>query len=203
MLAAAVVATVGCKGGKDNKNDKEVTEQNDDDDDDDDDGGCHESQLERESFTFKTEVVADEDGVAEKIIVHMMGTNGSMPYSLTQEISAVPLDTNLWQGFGTVREDDINFDGTPDLMVCRGPFNGYGNFSYYAWVWDWHFRDFVDVEGFEDLFDPVFNKEDSTVTSSFRMDDHEDDTVYKWDSVGSSLKEVSSETIVYDELYDE
>ena len=75
------------------------------------------------------------------------------------------------------------------------------NFTYAAWLWDQEMHDFVSVKGFDELFDPEFNKEAKTISSSFRMDDHEDDAVYKWN--GQELEMVSSETIVYSELYDE
>ena len=204
MLAAAVMLAMGsCKGGKSHKStDKDEVETElggAGEGDQPDNGWDVTDQLERADYKFDTKLVTDDEGTAEKIIVTM--TNTVFGMSTVSEVEAVPLDTNNWTGFGNIREDDINFDGYPDLMVCCGPFNSYGNFTYAAWLWDQEMHDFVSVKGFDELFDPEFNKEAKTISSSFRMDDHEDDAVYKWN--GQELEMVSSETIVYSDLYDE
>lgn len=204
VLTAAVMLALGsCKNGKGHKSndaDEPETELGGAGEGDQPDNGWDVTeQLERADYTFYTKVVADEEGTAQKIIVTMK--NNEFDMSVENEIEAVPLDTNNWTGFGNIREDDINFDGYPDLMVCCGPFNSYGNFTYAAWLWDQDFHDFVPVKGFEELFDPLFNKEDKTISSSFRMDDHEDNAVYKWN--GQELEMVSSDTFVYNENDDE
>lgn len=203
MALFAVLAMSSCNNGKNHKSSDEddpETELTDTDFDDDEDTGQDVSdQPERADYTFSTKVIADEDDTAKKIIVTMM--NSKFDKSFKSEIEPIPLDTTFWHGFGDIREDDINFDGYPDLMVCLGPSNTYGNFSYAAWLWDQDMHDFVSVKGFEELFDPEFNRKDKTISSRFRMDDHEDDEVYKWN--GSELELVSSDTIVYSEIYDE
>ncbi len=204
MLTAAVMLAMGsCKDGKSHKStdkDEPETELGGAGEGDQPDNGWDVTeQLERADYKFDTKLVTDDEGTAEKIIVTM--TNTVFGMSTESEVEAVPLDTNTWTGFGNIREDDINFDGYPDLMVCLGPFNSYGNFTYAAWLWNQDMHDFVPVKGFDELFDPEFNKEDKTISSSFRMDDHEDDAVYKWN--GDELEMVSSETIVYSELNDE
>lgn len=206
MLAATVVLAMGsCKNGQKDRNydadeEEDETEQTSPNSSPEDDEALSNGEvLERSDFTFTTRVVTDDEGVAEKIIVSMK--NSSVGSTLDSEVSAEPLDPTLWGGFGEISEEDINFDGYPDLQVCRGPVNSYGNFTYAAWLWDQETHQFVSVKDFEELFDPVYNKEDQVVTSSFRMDDHEDNAVYRWD--GSELELVSSETIVYKDLYDE
>ena len=203
LFAGIVMAMGSCKDGKShgsNDADNDETELTGTESDDEEDTGRDVTDLlERADYTFYTKVVADEEGTAQKIIVTMK--NNEFDMSLESEVEAVPLDTTFWTGFGNVREDDINFDGYPDLMVCCGPFNSYGNFTYAAWLWDQDLHDFVPVKGFEELFDPEFNQDAKTISSSFRMDDHEDDAVYRWN--GQELEMVSSETIVYSELSDE
>ena len=51
---------------------------------------------------------------------------------------AQPLDTMSWskENIGTIEEEDWNFDGIPDLQVCRGTANGYGNLTYDVWIWN-------------------------------------------------------------------
>jgi hypothetical protein len=198
-LAAGIVLAMGsCKNGKSHQssddNEDEVTAV-DDNEADEDDSQSADSQAERSDFKFKAKVVTDDEGVAEKIIVKIINTASGT--TKEAEVAAVNLNPDQWNGFGEIREDDINFDGYPDLLVCCGPFNAYGNFTYGAWLWDEEQHDFKAVEGFDELFDPVFNEEDKTISSAFRMDDHEDDAVYKWK--GDKLEMVSSETFVYDE----
>lgn len=203
MVLFVVLAMSSCNKVKNHKSsdaDDPETELTDTDCDDDEDTGREVADLpDREDYTFSTKVIADEEGVAQKIIVSMK--NSKFDESFESEIDAVTLDTVFWQGFGGIREDDINFDGYPDLMVCCGPFNSYGNFTYGAWLWNQKLHDFVSVKGFGELFDPEFNKKDKTISSSFRMDDHEDDAVYKWN--GNELELVSRETIIYSELENE
>ena len=202
LVAGIVLAMSSCKNGKSHKSsdDEPETEQTGKDlDDGEDTGRDVTDQLDRADYTFFTKVIADEDNTAQKIIVTMM--NNMFDMSFETEIEAMPLDTMYWNGFGDIREDDINFDGYPDLMVCCGPFNSYGNFTYAAWLWDQDLHDFVPVKGFEELFDPWFNKESKTISSSFRMDDHEENAVYKWN--GQELEMVSSDTLVYNENDDE
>jgi hypothetical protein len=38
------------------------------------------------------------------------------------------------ENIGTIEEEDWNFDGIPDLQVCRGTANGYGNLTYDVWI---------------------------------------------------------------------
>ena len=203
MALFAMLAMSSCNNGKSHKSSDEddpETELTDSDFDDDEDTEQDVADLpDRADYTFSAKVIADEEGTAEKIIVTIK--NSKLDKSIESEIEAVPLDTTFWQGFGGIREDDINFDGYSDLMVCCGPFNSYGNFTYGAWLWDQKLHDFVPVKGFEELCDPEFNKKDKTISSRFRMDDHEDNAVYKWN--GNELELVSSETIVYSEMYDE
>lgn len=200
MLTAGIVLAMGsCKNDKSTKSNDEDDPETEQIDDEEENGQDGTAQPDRADFTFATKVIADDESTAEKIILTIKDTVSDT--CIESEVEPVPLDTTFWTGFGNIREDDINFDGYPDLMVCCGPFNSYGNFTYAAWLWDQEKRDFVPVKGFDELFDPEFNKENKTISSSFRMDDHEDDAVYKWN--GQELEMVSSETIVYSELYDE
>ena len=203
MALFVMLAMSSCNKGKNDKssdNDDHETELADTDFDDEEDSGRDVTdQRDRADYTFSTKVITDEEDVAQTIIVTIK--NSKFDESFENEIEAVTLDTVFWHGCGSIREDDINFDGYPDLMVCCGPFNSYGNFTYGAWLWNQKIHDFEYVKGFDELFDPEFNKKDKTVSSSFRMDDHEDDDVYKWN--GNELELVSSEVIVYSELEDE
>lgn len=201
MAFCTVMAMSNCKNSKGSKSkdkDKDDVELAENEDGDEDETPADDEGVKRSDYKFETQLIADEEGTMENIIVSMILPDGTV---YKEEVEPVPLDTASWTGFGTINEEDINFDGYPDLQVCLGPFNAYGNFTYAAWLWDEEARRFVSVPKFDELFDPSYNSADKTIASSFRMDDHEDNAVYKWD--GFKLKEVSSETIVYSELEDE
>ena len=203
MALCTLLAVGSCNKGKSHKSsdadepDTEMTGAGEGDKPDD--GWDDTDQLERADYTFSTEVIADDEGTAEKIIVTMK--NNQFDMSFKTEVEPVPLDTTIWSGFGNILEDDINFDGYPDLMVCLGPTNSYGNFTFAAWLWSQDMHDFVPVEGFDELYDPEFNEASKTISSCFRMDDHENDAVYRWN--GQALELVSSDTTVYSEMDDE
>lgn len=167
------------------------------DDEEDEDAG--DERVERSDYTFTAKLIADEEGTASNIIVHMDMGNGE---EQVEECEPLPLDTASWTGFAKISEEDANFDGFPDLQVCLGPFNACGNFTYALWLWDDDNHKFVRVEGFDELSDPVYNAAEKEVLSTFRMfDEYEDDCVYSWD--GFKLVKEKCETIVYDEMEEE
>lgn len=146
----------------------------------------------RSDYSFSTEVfyACDDDDPsdcrADHIILSIKDTTGKI---VTREVWAQPLDTALWHGFGDIREDDINFDGYPDLLVCNGPTNGFGNFTYSAWVWDPTASDFIEVPGFDELFDFELDEEDKQVASVWRLDNDMTITTYEWrDGVLTKIK---------------
>ena len=205
MLAAAAVLAFGsCKNDKrsqqDDFDDEDDIEMADEDEDEEDD-----ALPKRSDFKFRTEIVMsepDEDGdeVVENIIIHMKPRHGKE--TIVDINSVQPLDTIFWNGFGDIREDDINFDGYPDLMVCEGPTNSYGNFTYDAWLWNQEKREFEHVEGFDEIFDPVMIPRDKAITGGFHMNnEYEYQEVWKWKN--GKIVEVESEYINYLERNDD
>ena len=86
----------------------------------------------RSDYSFRSDVrTVNEDGDVrwDTIIVYLTDAKGH-----TQELysQALPLDTLYWNkgSIGEILEDDWNFDGIPDLQVCTGPMNGFGNYTY-------------------------------------------------------------------------
>ena len=61
------------------------------------------------------------------------GTVDSVDFSLSY-----PTEPNYFSenGGGTIEEEDINFDGIPDLQICLGTWDGYWNMTYAGFVWD-------------------------------------------------------------------
>lgn len=54
-----------------------------------------------------------------------------------------------------VYEEDINFDGTPDLQIFMGYKTVYANTYYEGFVWDTENGGFVLVPNYKDIFNPV------------------------------------------------
>ncbi|MBR1476285.1 MAG: hypothetical protein IJ613_12040 [Muribaculaceae bacterium] len=137
---------------------------------------------ERDDYTFKARVCAtsDDDGqcfIADSVITTV---TDKMGHSFTLVSTTQPLDTIYWKGFGEIREDDINFDGTSDLMICLGPTNGYGCFTYDGYVWDNAEHKFKRVEEFDKIMDPVFQPENNQILGSFRIGNHYWTSRYEW-----------------------
>lgn len=135
---------------------------------------------ERGDYTFKTQLftTTDEDmAFADSIITTV---TDKMGHSFTLVSHTQPLDPDLWTGFGGIREDDFNFDGTPDLMICLGPTNSFGGFTYDGYVWDTAAHKFVRVENFCEILDPEFFPEKNQILGTFRIDSHYWFSLYEW-----------------------
>lgn len=136
---------------------------------------------ERGDYTFKTQVftTTDDGGstVADSIITTVTDKMGK---SFTLVSYTEPLDPDYWHGFGGIREDDINFDGIPDLMICLGPTNSFGGFTYDGYVWDTTAHKFVRVEHFDEIRDPEFFPEKNQILGTFRIDSHYWFSLYEW-----------------------
>lgn len=148
----------------------------------------------RSDYTFKTQVfTTDDDGeaVTDSIITYVTNKQGT--YTLVSY--TLPLNPEYWQGFGNIVEDDINFDGTPDLMICLGPTNSFGGFTYDGYVWDKKRHTFVKIENFDAILDPTFNKKQKTITGTFRIDNELDISTYKLIKNKAVLIEKTHETI--------
>ncbi|MBR5727281.1 MAG: hypothetical protein IKX39_01425 [Muribaculaceae bacterium] len=144
--------------------------------------GCRAQYVpQRGDYTFKTQVftTTDEEGstIADSILTTVTDKMGK---SFTLVSYTEPLDPDFWQGFGGIREDDINFDGTPDLMICLGPTNSFGGFTYDGYIWDTATHKFVRVEHFDEILDPQFFPEKNQILGTFRIDSHYWFSLYEW-----------------------
>ena len=136
---------------------------------------------ERGDYTIKTRVctVLDDDGdaIADSIITYLTDKTGRIDTLVSW---AIPLDMANWTGFGEIQEEDINFDGIPDLQICLGPFNCFGNFTYDGLVWDPKAHKFVRVENYSEIFDPQISLFENRIIGLFRLDDDLTISVYEW-----------------------
>lgn len=133
----------------------------------------------RSDYSFRTQVCSSvgEDGeqVVDSIITYVTSKQGTF----TLVSHTLPLDPERWTGFGNIVEDDINFDGIPDLMICLGPINAFGGFTYDGYVWNPKHHMFHKVEGFDVIMDPIFDKKTKTITGTYRVDNEFEVSTYK------------------------
>lgn len=71
-------------------------------------------------------------------------------------------------GGGKIEEDDINFDGIPDVQICLGAFDAYWNITYEGFVWDKEKGAFVNVPNYYNIFNPWLDESDNSITSNYR-----------------------------------
>lgn len=157
----------------------------------------------RSDYSFHTEVrtINEDDEVRwDTIVVYLTDACGKTQYLYTQ---ALPLDTVQWNkgSIGEITEDDWNFDGIPDLQVCTGPMNGFGNYTYDVWLWDDQAHKFVALEGISGIFDPYVDSDNKCIVSTWRLDDEVEIVRYKWKD--GKLVESDREEMSYRDLTEE
>ena len=95
---------------------------------------------------------------------------------------ALPLDTMNWDkgSIGEISEDDWNFDGIPDLQVCTGPMNGFGNYTYDVWLWNDEAHKFEELKYDGVIYSPTIDPDKKCIVSFWRLDDDVEIVRYKW-----------------------
>ena len=154
----------------------------------------------RSDYTFRSEVrtVNEDDEVRwDTIVVYLTDARGQTINLYTQ---ALPLDTVSWNkgSIGEITEDDWNFDGIPDLQVCTGPMNGFGNYTYDVWLWDDQTHQFTPLDDISGIFDPYVDIDNKCIVSTWRLDDEVEIVRYKWKD--GKLVESDREEMSYSEL---
>ena len=100
----------------------------------------------------------DEFGETEEATLHFTYASGktdSLPFTLLYDMS--PENFELIGG-GRIEEQDINFDGIPDVQIGKGAFDGYGNYQFEGYVWNKEKGVFVNVPDFGYIFNPVLSE---------------------------------------------
>lgn len=136
----------------------------------------------RSDYSFRSEVrvVNEDDEVRwDTIVVYLTDAKGH-----TQELysQALPLDTLNWNkgSIGEILEDDWNFDGIPDLQVCTGPMNGFGNYTYDVWLWNDKVHKFEELKYDGEIYSPSIDSENKCIISVWQLDDEVEIIRYKW-----------------------
>ena len=102
---------------------------------------------------------------------------------------------------GDTEEEDINFDGIPDLQVFIGYTNATGHNAIYSWyVWDTKKHSFIEVEE-PNIISPNINPENKTITTRLITDDTANYEQYEWKE--GKLVKTNEWSDDLKELYDE
>ena len=136
----------------------------------------------RSDYSFRSDVrVVNDDGEVrwDSIIVYLTDAKGRTHELRSQ---ALPLDTLQWNkgSIGEITEDDWNFDGLPDLQVCTGPMNGFGNDTYDVWLWNDEAHKFEALQCDGEIYSPTIDSENKCIVSVWRLDDDVEIIRYKW-----------------------
>ena len=149
-------------------------------------------QYNRKEFTFKSTNVTYENGDISHVKVAAY-VGDKLIKERTYEL-VPPVSESLAETIGNISEDDINFDGYPDMDVYLGYMGGFANnTNQEAWLWDQTTHTFVDAQGYSEIGDPQLDPEKkyiSTVLSS--GPEHRVTTYYRWD--GPRLQEYLTHT---------
>ena len=154
----------------------------------------------RSDYTFRSDVrvLNDEGDVTwDSIIVYLTDAKGQIQELYSQ---AMPLDTTSWEkgSIGEITEEDWNFDGIPDLQVCMGPMNGFGNYVYDVWLWNDKTHQFDHLNDCPEIFSPEIDAANKCITSDWRLDDEVEIVQYKWKD--GKLVETDRKQLSYSEM---
>ena len=154
----------------------------------------------RSDYTFRSEVKTtkeDDEVYWDAIIVYLTDAKGH-----TQELysQAMPLDTMSWNkgSIGDIEEEDWNFDGIPDLQVCTGPMNQFGNYTYDVWLWNDNTHKFEKLDYDCEIYSPSIDSGNKCIVSVWRLDNDVEIIRYKWKD--GKLVETEREQTTYDDM---
>lgn len=120
------------------------------------------------TFLYKLEDKYDETGDSEwmnSISVTFMA-NDKEQFSFEEPLNGA-VDSSMEESLTWITEDDINFDGIPDVMIYLG-LTIRAQSLYKAFVWNPVTRQFYEVKAFEEIQEPEFDKKAKTITSYAR-----------------------------------
>lgn len=157
----------------------------------------------RSDYTFRSEVrtLKEDDQVTwDTIVVYLTDAKGHTQKLYSQ---AQPLDTTSWNkgSIGEIEEKDWNFDGIPDLQVCTGPMNGFGNYTYDVWLWNDKAHQFEQFNYDCEIYSPEFDEKNKCITSIWRLDDDVEIVRYQWKD--GKLVETEREQMPYRDLVED
>jgi len=160
---------------------------------------------ERAGYTFKVSFRKDENDQCDALLLTCQ--SGDKKQEFVGEFNW-PKDEDLLGDAGEITEEDINFDGIPDVVVYLGDFGvNPGLFStlyYMACVWNPQRQSFERCEAYDELINPTVDAEKKVITCEYTnpIGDvfHE---VYAWKDGKLTLTESTSHNELEDEKEEE
>lgn len=117
---------------------------------------------------------------------------GKKMFTVKEDLSGAISKDLLQSEWGWVTNEDINFDGFPDVLIYVG-MQPNGNTLNKAYVWNPYTRQFYPVPEFDEIQEVDFDKKTKTITSRARDYQKMYIDTFKWKN--GKLKRVSSKTL--------
>lgn len=117
---------------------------------------------------------------------------GKKVFTVKEDMSGAISKDLLTKGWEWVTNEDINFDGTPDVLIYVG-MQPNGNTLNKAYVWNPYTRQFYPVPEFDEIQEPDIDRKTKTITSRARDYQNAYIDTFKWKN--GKLKRVSSKTL--------
>lgn len=134
----------------------------------------------RSAYTFHHSFTKDDNGWLQQIKVEVWANDKPAEWVIENDLSGA-FDAYQEANLQWVTEDDINFDGIPDLMIFTG-LGGRGNTQslHDAWVWNPDTREFYKVEEFDMIQEPEIDSSKKEIISRSRDVNAFYIETYKW-----------------------
>ena len=149
----------------------------------------------REAWKFLYRLYNDDNEDTEWLntIAVTVEVNGKKhPLSFEDSLNGA-VSSSMEEKLEWVTEEDINFDGLPDVMVYLGVTTR-AQSLYKAFVWNPVTRQYYPVKAFEEIQEPFFDSKAKTIESHPRDFDGFYIETYKWKN--GILKQISSKKVI-------
>ena len=134
----------------------------------------------RSAYTFHHSFTKDDNGWLQQIKVEVWANDKPAEWVIENDLSGA-FDDYQEANLQWVTEDDINFDGIPDLMIFTGlGGRGITQSLHDAWVWNPDTREFYKVEEFDMIQEPEIDSSKKEIISHIRDVNALYLETYKW-----------------------
>lgn len=150
------------------------------------------SQYERKDFSFKITKEKNAEGYVN--IVNLSTYVGSQLIDKYTYKVPSPLPENLSDAIGVISEEDINFDGYPDIDINLG-YRGGGsanNIEHEGLLWNQEKHGFAKAEGYNEIGEPQLDSKNKVIFTVINSYADVTQTYYRWE--GNTLAEYLSHT---------
>ena len=146
----------------------------------------------------KTIAVPQREGIQWGEFISLNdGNSFALPYRTadgTDDTLSCDLVFCDFRDLGEIHEDDINFDGIPDVQIWLGPQNWWGNVLYEGFVWNKEKGRFDWVEKYHEVFSPEIHQDSMFILGEdyFSFEGVYSSTITKYEWIDGKLTETDS-----------